>query len=324
MNAYLADLLASRPSDLPAVLPGGARLTALAEGVLLVEPAAPVLDLFLSCGIHGNETAPVELVGRVLDSLLKGELTAKARLMIAFGNPGALRSGDRYLDDDLNRLFGKSVDLTGTGPAALRARELERLTADFFAASGHRSKIHYDLHTAIRGSAIEKFAIYPYPHEAPFDLVEVARLAACGIEAVLVQTKPSPTFSYFSRRYGGAHGFTLELGKARPFGDNREIDLSALEAELRRLVAGDMRRHQVAPPRLFTVAREIIKTSEAFKLHLADSVENFTLLEQGTLIAEDGDQQWIVTEAEARIVFPNPKVKPGLRAGLLVVPIHSF
>ncbi|MFC4158032.1 succinylglutamate desuccinylase [Chitinimonas lacunae] len=322
MHAYLADLLAARAPDLPPTLPGGARLSVAGEGLLLIEPAVPALDLFLSCGIHGNETAPVELVDRLLADLLDGRLGAGARLLLAFGNPPALRCGERYLDDDLNRLFGKPAEQTGEGPAAQRSRELERAATAFFAQSGSRPRLHYDLHTAIRGSAIEKFAIYPFPHEAPFDLVEIARLAACGIEAVLLQSKPSPTFSYFTRRHGGAHGFTLELGRARPFGDNGSVDLSALEAELRRLVTGELRRHQVAPPQLFTVSREIIKTSEDFRLHLADSVENFTALPQGSLLAEDGEQRWVVTEEDARIVFPNPKVKPGLRAGLVVVPVR--
>jgi succinylglutamate desuccinylase len=32
------------------------------------------------------------------------------------------------------------------------------------------------------------------------------------------------------------------------------------------------------------------------------------------------DTRWVVEEQGARIIFPNPKVKNGLRAGILIVP----
>lgn len=320
---YLAHLLDGTPwQSAPAQLPDGTRLIQLGEGLIALEPAQPAFDLFLSCGIHGNETAPVELVAKLLQAALSGELTVKARVLFAFGNPAALRKNERYLDDDLNRLFGKPREQTGDGPAAVRARELEATAQQFFFDAAGRWKLHYDLHTAIRGSRIEKFAIYPYPHEQGFDSTEIDRLAACGIAAVLLQSKPSPTFSYFTRRHCGAHGFTLELGKARPFGQNQAVDLSQLEAELRRLIGGERQNHTPAEGdiQLFKVAREVIKQTDAFELHLADAVENFTELEQGYVLAEDGECRFVVHEADARIVFPNRKVKNGLRAGLLVVP----
>lgn len=319
---YLEQLLHAQSHDWPASLPGGLRLNVLGEGLLAIEPAAPVFDLFISCGIHGNETAPIELAASLLQEVLEGQLLPRARLLFAFGNPEAMRRNERYLDDDLNRLFGKPREQTGDGPAAQRARELEQAACAFFAESGSRWKLHYDLHTAIRGSKIEQFAIYPFPHEQAFDAGEIGRLAACGIEAVLLQSKASPTFSYYTRRHCGAHGFTLELGKARPFGQNQEVRLDKLEAELRRLIAGEQRdyRASAAQPTLFKVARELVKHSDAFVLHLDDAVENFTELAAGYLLAEDGAQRFVVEEPGARIVFPNRKVKNGLRAGLLVVP----
>ncbi len=37
------------------------------------------------------------------------------------------------------------------------------------------------------------------------------------------------------------------------------------------------------------------------------------------MLARDGEYRYIVRHDEERIVFPNATVKPGLRAGLLVV-----
>ncbi|MNJ63091.1 Succinylglutamate desuccinylase [compost metagenome] len=69
------------------------------------------------------------------------------------------------------------------------------------------------------------------------------------------------------------------------------------------------------------MAREIIKHSDSFRLHLPADIENFSELSKGYLLAEDlAESRWIVEEEGARIIFPNPKVRNGLRAGILIVP----
>ena len=63
------------------------------------------------------------------------------------------------------------------------------------------------------------------------------------------------------------------------------------------------------------------KHSEAFILHLPADVENFSELSKGYLLAEDaGKTRWTIEEKGARIIFPNPKVKNGLRAGMIIEP----
>jgi succinylglutamate desuccinylase len=205
----------------------------------------------------------------------------------------------------------------------MRANELENLASTFFARPG-RARLHYDLHTAIRGSKIEQFALYPYAEGRQHSARELARLAAAGIRAVLLQGKPGITFSSFTYAQLQAQAFTLELGKARPFGQNAEVNLQALEDFLQALIEGRASEPDAAALeqlQLFSVAREIIKHSDAFRLHLPDTVENFSELPRDYLLAEDlGSTRWIVEESAARIIFPNPKVSNGLRAGLIVVP----
>lgn len=104
----------------------------------------------------------------------------------------------------------------------------------------------------------------------------------------------------------------------RLFGQNDLARFAASDAALRRLIAGEPAvKH--APLHVFSVVAQIDKRSEHFVLNVANDVPNFTAFSAGTELARDGDYRYCVSHDEEHIVFPNPKVKPGLRAGLMVV-----
>jgi succinylglutamate desuccinylase len=146
---------------------------------------------------------------------------------------------------------------------------------------------------------------------------------------VLLHNKSSITFSAYTYSQLGAEAFTLELGKARAFGQNQEVNLDRLEAHLHRIIEGreseqEEQNAELGDLQLFAVAREIIKHSDGFRLHLPADIENFSELPVGYLLAEDlSDTRWVVEEQGARIIFPNPRVKNGLRAGILIVPAED-
>lgn len=322
----LLDLtLAGRePAEKTQVTVAGVRLRWLSEGALEVRPAQDRdngMDLLLSAGIHGNETAPIELLDELIRSIARSELQPRARILFLFGNPDAMRRGERYVEQDVNRLFNGRHEHS-EGAEALRACELERLAATFFSIPD-RYRLHYDLHTAIRGSKIEQFALYPWKEGRQHSRRELARLKAAGMTAVLLQNKPSIVFSAYTYDKLGAESFTLELGKARPFGQNQEVDLTRLRTRLQQMIEGTEPAvdESLEGLQLFSVAREIIKHSDGFRLHLPLDVENFSPLDKGYVLADDLSQsRWVVEEEGARIIFPNPKVKNGLRAGILIVP----
>lgn len=318
-------LAGREPAEKTQLTVEGVRMRWLSEGALEVRPPEARdngMDLLLSAGIHGNETAPIELLDRLLHDIARGDLKPCARILFLFGNPEAMRLGERYIEQDVNRLFNGRHELT-SGSEALRACELERLAAIFFSVPD-RSRLHYDLHTAIRGSKIEQFALYPWKEGRQHSRQELVRLRAAGMEAVLLQNKPSIVFSSYTYDKLGAESFTLELGKARPFGQNEGVNVERLEIRLKQIIEGTepaFSDEGLDGLQLFSVAREIIKHSDTFHLHLPADVENFSELEVGYLLAEDIAQtRWIVEEEGARIIFPNPKVKNGLRAGILIVP----
>ncbi|MBT2341878.1 MULTISPECIES: succinylglutamate desuccinylase [Pseudomonas] len=317
-------LAGREPAEKTQLTVEGVRMRWLSEGALEVKPPEARdngLDLLLSAGIHGNETAPIELLDRLLHDIARGDLKPRARILFLFGNPEAIRRGERFVEQDVNRLFNGRHELSG-GAEALRACELERLAASFFNRP-ERSRLHYDLHTAIRGSKIEQFALYPWKDGRQHSRRELARLRAAGMEAVLLQNKPSIVFSAYTYDQLGAESFTLELGKARPFGQNDGVNVSLLETRLQQIIEGNEPEldEGLEGLQLFSVAREIIKHSDSFRLNLPADIENFSALEKGYVLAEDiAQSRWVIEEEGARIIFPNPKVKNGLRAGILIVP----
>ena len=317
-------LAGREPAEKTQLTVEGVRMRWLGEGALEVRPPEARdngMDLLLSAGIHGNETAPIELLDELLHGIARAEIKPRARILFLFGNPEAIRKGERYIEQDVNRLFNGRHELS-SGSEALRAGQLEQFAKTFFSVPG-RTRLHYDLHTAIRGSKIEQFALYPFKEGRQHSRRELARLRAAGMEAVLLQSKASITFTAFTYEQLDAEAFTLELGKARPFGQNEQVNLDRLETRLKQIIEGNEPEEPDALDglQLFSVAREIIKHSDSFRLHLPADIENFSELSKGYLLAEDlAESRWIVEEEGARIIFPNPKVRNGLRAGILIVP----
>ncbi|WP_164880807.1 succinylglutamate desuccinylase [Aestuariirhabdus litorea] len=293
------------------------------EGVLLVEPPAATTSLVLSAGIHGNETAPIELLDRLVDRLLKGQLVPKARLLLILGNPPAMRRAERYVDTNLNRLF-KTEGVEGSGYEPQRAQRLMNQVDRFFSqASGLR--LHYDLHTAIRGSEYEKFAVYPHNQRTPhWDRGQLEWLAGAGIEAVLFQDRNSPTFSWYSSEVHNAHGFTLELGKVHPFGENDGSRLMAMESNLSALIEGRQpSRGALASLRLFRIRDQIIRKGERFELLFPDDLPNFSRFMPGSLISRDEESCYTLSGSPGYIIFPNAKVEIGARAALIAEAVDA-
>jgi succinylglutamate desuccinylase len=312
---------ASRPEDVsPAARAARATRSPATASRCARRAATSVL---LSAGVHGDETAPIELLSQLVADLAHGALPLACRLLVVLGNFEAMRAGLRYVDDDLNRLFrGRHAELPASREAP-RAAALEAAAVRFFGQGGgvvpaSLPRWHLDMHTAIRASVFEQFALLPHtgdtPSRAMFDWLARARIAA-----VLLHTAKGNTYTQYTAEACGATACTLELGKVRPFGENDLARFAAVDEAVRALISGATIDGQFPMPRVFTVVDQITKQSDAFELRLAADVPNFTPLPKGTLVAVDGDDRYAVSREEERIVFPNPTVKPGLRAGLMVV-----
>jgi succinylglutamate desuccinylase len=282
--------------------------------------------LLISTGIHGNETAPIEIVAQLVGQLLNGERSLALDLLVVFGNLPAIEQGKRFVDMDLNRLFnGKHLDYPACYETA-RAAEIERHVSDFFTTHPPSSAeeigtdyFHFDLHTAIRGSHHQRFGILPkrFPSKTHYYL---DWLKAMGLDAIVLNTVSSGTFSSFTSRCFDAISCTLELGKARPFGANDHQSFSAISATLSAVVSGEhLDPFILSTPDIYLVEKELTKLSEDYRfIAVNDDVQNFTAYPEGTVLAVDGDVTYRVERQCEWIIFPNPAVRVGLRAGIML------
>lgn len=300
-------------------------------GVICFEPAVSTSkDIVLSCGVHGNETAPIEICAALVQDILLGKLQLKQRLLVLFGNPPAINLAKREVEENLNRLFsGHHSQGPGLANAERqRASDLESYVGRFYhqadsSALAPRPRFLYDLHTAIRGSRFEKFAVYPFLHGKPWQKAEFEFLKACGVTTVLLMQTPASTFSYYASHSHGAAAFTIELGKVQPFGQNDMRRFAQADIALRQLVSCDA--VETVPFaeddfQLYQVYRAINKQTEQFTLNFADDVQNFTTFAVGSVLATDGAIEYKVEQPGEALIFPNAKVAIGQRAMLMVVP----
>lgn len=278
--------------------------------------------LVLSAGIHGNETAPIELMYSFMVDLLTGKISLQQNVFIVFGNFDAMIAGRRFIAFDMNRLF-LATARPELGAEYQRVAVIKDKVEQFIRKAGHQSCWHLDMHTAIRDSLKATFGVLP-DH-----FVQVPKfydfLSQCELHALVINSVPSGTFTSWTCHQLGAISCTLELGKALPFGKNHLDDFQAINQAIRALVCNDTRGvHCQKNVPLYSVKQVLIKQSDAFQFtQLTDTSPNFTPVDANQMIAIDGDKAHWNQGDKAYILFPNPKVAVGLRAGLLIAPCRT-
>ncbi|PXX93618.1 succinylglutamate desuccinylase [Marinobacter vulgaris] len=318
-------------SEKVVVLGDGTGLQLQDSGLLYLEPPTGCANpnnesLIVSAGIHGNETAPIEVLNSLLNELLDGQWRLACPMLLILGNPQAMDAGKRFIEANLNRLFGgahRNPEYRELAEAE-RAWKLERACEAF--ASKHPANLcHYDLHTAIRPSLREKFALYPFIEGRDVPRAQVDFLLEAGVDTLLMQHREGTTFASFSSTALGAESFTVELGKVHPFGHNDLGRFTAISNALRRRMKGEPPPDPgkaAKPITVFEVVHEILNTGDSFRFHVPDDVANFTMYDPGTVIWEDDTTCYRVGDEPEGIVFPNRHVPVGHRVGLMVKHRH--
>ncbi|NMR25858.1 succinylglutamate desuccinylase [Pseudoalteromonas sp. NEC-BIFX-2020_015] len=311
-------------------LDNGTAVTVHDTGVIEFQPKGiTTKDVVLSSAIHGNETAPIEICDELIKRIISGDLQLAQRALFIFGNPQSINIGKRFIDENLNRLFNGHHTVEGVpmNNERVRAAKLEQYVSDFYYRGSQVSqRCHYDLHTAIRGSKNDKFAVYPFLHGKPWKKAQLQFLLSCGVNTVLMMKSAATTFSYYSSFVHGADSFTVELGQVKPFGEN---DMSRFEKTKQTLTALISQKEVIYKEfdasdfELFSVHRSINRTEHVFSFPFSDDAENFTGFAKGELLATDGQTCYYAEVDGEAIIFPNADVALGQRALLTVIPLKN-
>lgn len=310
-------------------LQNGTQVVIDGPGIIAFSPPSPGnKQIVLSCGIHGNETAPIEICDNLVQRILTGQLELRHRVLFIFGNLPAMDIAQRFVEENLNRLFcgAHSEPADGVSYERTRAKQLETSVTDFYQQSPQGDKVeryHYDLHTAIRTSKNEKFAVYPHLHGKAHNKEQLQFLLACGINTILLSGSPTTTFSYFSSVNFAAHAFTVELGKVKPFGHNDMSRFAQVQDCLQKLICGQtiaIKPFDNADYHIYRVNQVINKHQVDFRLNFADDLPNFSVFARDELLAEESGQQYKAQYEGEAVVFPNADVALGQRALLTVIP----
>lgn len=318
-------------------LDSGVKGRVIDTGVISFEPSCDTdTDLVFSSAIHGNETAPIEIVNLFINRILSGELALSQRVLFIFGNPPAMNIGQRFVDYNLNRLFSGTHGLAGQDVFSLspseevtaehiRAAKLEQYVADFFQSQGEgRKRIHYDLHTAIRDSKREKFAVYPFLFGEPWSKEALEFLHRSEVNTVMLMHEPATTFAFYSSSKMNALALTIELGKVYPFGQNDLSRMQAIQNNIESLLCAKEWQSDdfdVSAIDTYVVHQSINRETENFALNFDDDVKNFTDFPKGYVLATDDGKEHCIDQDGELIVFPNANVQLGHRAILTIVPL---
>lgn len=304
------------------VLDSGLHCQLLYRGVLQITPrelASDAKDIVLSSGIHGDETAPVELVQQIASSVVLGQIQPVHRLLLIIAHPEAINHQQRFMAENMNRLF--QVRNFEKNNECRIANALQLAINSFYGTSIaiKPERWHLDLHCAIRPSQHDTFAISPYTDKQTRSNKLFSFIHHAKLDAVLLSNTPSPTFAWYSAEYHGAQALTVELGRVGKLGQNDFTVLVPFQDAILQLIT------DVTLPIIWTnevevyqVSRTIVKRHPEFLFTFDDDVANFTFFAEGHEFAVDGDKKYVADTHGEAVVFPNRHVVVGQRAVLMV------
>ncbi|WP_440904171.1 succinylglutamate desuccinylase [Catenovulum sp. SX2] len=292
-------------------------------GILELIPATLVKhSLILSCAVHGDETAPVEVLDKILADIVVGKIHLNTHLVIVFANIAAIKQNKRYIDTNLNRLF--TTDLLNKPTQAgnyeeHRAEQICTCLAKIYSAGLYPFRTHLDLHCSIKPSIYPIFAVKPVKLVGGPVVVYNTPLRY-PVQAIIHARKPSSTLSFYTCNLLACSSATLELGKSAKLYNNQSNLLRQIYVHLVEGLACTelIPRFCVHSDRHFVVSDEIVKHNKFFHFISPDVLVNFHPLVHAQPFVRLSGTETIDSFGEEFICFANQQVEIGHRAALIL------
>jgi succinylglutamate desuccinylase len=253
----------------------------------------PTLAIF--AGLHGNETAGI----LALQELIPKLKVTRGKLLLAFANPPAIAANVRSLNKNMNRLFIEGN--TGSDPEDERAKELMKAldTCDAL----------LDLHM-FHDDAGAPFVI------CEENALDIARLFDVDVISTnWDKTEPGAADGYMYRQ--GKIGICVECGPISKAAQYKDLAIRTIFQYLKYFCMTDEKvEYSTKPKRIIKADHTVYKSSEKFVL--AKNLHNFEKLEDGQILATDGDKRYIGHSGES-IIFPYYQADVGEEAYIIGV-----
>lgn len=267
------------------------------------------LVLFI-CGIHGNEPMSVIAMNRVKDELLRENIQVNGSLVAIKGNVKALRLGDRFIDNDLNRLWLENeIKVISNGAIFENERaEMKEIWGILREKLKNRKQddcVIFDLHTTSSPSV---------PFITINDTISNRKIAkkfpvatVFGIEEFL----EGPLLSYMNELgfnaigfEGGQHDEEDALLNHMAFIWLSLANQGLIDDSLKQVKASKKRLKEVSedPHKFFEITfRHEVGTEDKFKMY--PGYKNFQPIDKDILLAKNNDKD-ILSEWNDRIFMP--------------------
>jgi succinylglutamate desuccinylase len=288
-------------------------------GALEIIPSrydAECRSIVISCGIHGDETAPIELVDKLVADIIDGYQTVNERVLFIIANPLAIKTGTRFVDENLSRLFDEKP--RESSKELVIADTLKILLRSYFDNTKPTNRWHFDLHSAVCESNYHSFTVVPKVRHPVRSRELMDFIEAAHIEAVILANAPSSTLSWYCADKYAAQSLSIELGQVAKFGENDLRRLVAFDIALRDFVARIPIEHLAKKAQTYRVSRTIVRINDDFDFLDSKILTNFTSFVHGEVFGHDGEKPLMAKNEGEAILFPNPNVPVGERAALMV------